>query len=198
MGLETVTPEGLRATHRSPSLACDMSEAIATIRWAGIEIVGSCVLGLDRDDTGVLAPTAAFAGKDRPMVAQFCVLTPYLGTEVHRQLEEEGRIEERDWSAYTMGQVVFRPLQMTAQHLETGQKAVHDRFYSIPSMVRRVATGRARLGPRLLVNLSCRRLANGKPMCKSLPSHRTVEPSPAETPATSTGIRTQRAREGLQ
>jgi len=61
VGLDTLTPEGLRATHKSPNLACDMSEAIATIHKAGIEIVGSFVLGLDQDDTDVFARTAAFA-----------------------------------------------------------------------------------------------------------------------------------------
>jgi len=197
VGLETLTPEGLRATHKSPNLACDMSEAIATIHKAGIEIVGSFVLGLDQDDTDVFARTAAFAEENKLMAAQFCVLTPYPGTEVHRQLDEEGRIEERDWAKYNMRQVVFRPLQMTPQQLETGQKAVHDRFYSIPSILRRAATGRALLVPRLLVNLSYRRLANGKPICKSLPSHKTVQPSPVEAPAQAPGIRTEGAREGL-
>lgn len=179
IGLESVSEENLKSTRKASNLHCDMSEAIRTIHKSGIEIIGSFVLGLDGDDTSVFARTAAFARKHKLVAAQFSALTPFPGTVVNRQLEAEGRIEDRDWSHYTMSNVVFRPSQMTSAQLAAGQKETYRRFYSLPSILSRALTGRASLVPRLLVNFSYRRLHAGKALCRSLPSH---TPVPAAAP----------------
>jgi radical SAM superfamily enzyme YgiQ (UPF0313 family) len=177
VGLESVSAENLRATKKSSNMGYDMGEAIRTVHKAGIEIIGSFVLGLDGDDPGVFARTADFARRHKLVAAQFSVLTPFPGTVVHRQLEQEGRIEDRDWSHYTMSNVVFRPRQMGAERLREGQRETYARFYSLPSIFARSITGRGRLLTRLLVNFSYRRLQAGKSMCKGLPSHIPVEAS---------------------
>lgn len=174
MGIESVSEENLRATHKTPNLRIDMGQAIRTIHQAGIEIVGSFVLGLEGDDESAFARTAAFAIEHKLMAAQFAVLTPFPGTEVYRQLEAEGRILDHDWSRYTMSQVVFRPKQMTPERLQEGQAATYRRFYSVPAIFGRSLTGRRNLLLRLLVNFSYRRLRHGKAICKGLPAHETV------------------------
>jgi len=181
IGLESVSDENLRATKKSANLNCDMGEAIRTIHAAGIEIVGSFVLGLDGDDLSVFARTADFARRHKLMAAQFSVLTPFPGTGIHKQLEAEERIEDRDWSHYTINNVVFRPRQMSALQLEQGQEETYRRFYSLPSILYRAATLRRSPALRLLVNLSYRRRRAGKALCKGLPSH---IPVPTPTPPT--------------
>jgi radical SAM superfamily enzyme YgiQ (UPF0313 family) len=176
IGLESVSPENLRATNKSSNLNCDMGEAIGKIHQAGIEIIGSFVLGLDGDDTGVFARTADFARRHKLVAAQFSALTPFPGTAIHRELEAQGRIEDRDWSHYTMSNVVFRPSQMTALQLRAGQEDTYRRFYSLPSIMYRALTTRKNLAARLLVNLSYHRLHAGKGLCRALPSHTPVEP----------------------
>jgi radical SAM superfamily enzyme YgiQ (UPF0313 family) len=175
IGLESVSEENLRATHKAANLNCDMGEAIGKIHKAGIEIIGSFVLGLDGDDCGVFARTAAFARRHKLAAAQFSALTPFPGTVTNRELEAEGRIEDRDWSHYTMSNVVFRPKQMTALQLRDGQVETYRRFYSLPSILQRALTCRGNLAARLLVNFSYRRLHAGKALCKGLPSHTLVE-----------------------
>lgn len=178
IGLESVTHENLRATRKSSNLHCNMGEAIGKIHRAGIEIIGSFVLGLDGDDRGVFARTAAFARKHKLAAAQFSSLTPFPGTVIQRELEAEGRIQDHEWSHYTMSNVVFQPKQMTSDQLAEGQKETYRRFYSIPSILERALTGRRGLVARLLVNFSYRRLHAGKALCKGLPSHTPVEYSP--------------------
>ncbi|MEN6547219.1 MAG: radical SAM protein [Armatimonadia bacterium] len=178
IGLESVSEENLRTTRKAANLGTDMAQAIRTIHDAGIEIIGSFVLGLDGDDPGVFARTAAFARKHKLVAAQFSALTPFPGTVVNRQLEAEGRIEDHDWSHYTMSNVVFRPRQMTALQLQEGQKETYRRFYSLPSILERALTGRGKLVPRLLVNFSYRRLHAGKGICRGLPSHVPVTSAP--------------------
>jgi radical SAM superfamily enzyme YgiQ (UPF0313 family) len=189
MGLESLSQENLRATGKSPNLGLDMGDAISKIHKSGIEIIGSFVLGLDADDPGVFARTVEFAQRHRLVAAQFSVLTPFPGTAVHKQFERDGRIADHDWSHYTMSNVVFRPQHMTALELEQGQRYAYRRFYSIPCIVKRAATVRGKFIPRLLVNLSYRRIHRGKGICKWLPTHHRMKRSPVNGPRQPDGAR---------
>jgi radical SAM superfamily enzyme YgiQ (UPF0313 family) len=172
VGLESLSQENLRATHKSPNVGTDISAAIRTIHKAGIEIIGSFVLGLDGDDRGVFAKTVEFAERHKLVAAQFAVLTPFPGTAMRQQLEREGRLLDHDWSHYTMSNVVFRPRHMTDLELRQGQQYAYRRFYSIPSILKRSFTVRRKLLGRLLVNLSYRGIHHGKGMHDRLPAQR--------------------------
>jgi radical SAM superfamily enzyme YgiQ (UPF0313 family) len=176
VGLESLSEENLRATHKAPNLGTDMGAAITTIHKAGIEIIGSFVLGLDADDRGVFSRTVEFAERHKLGAAQFAVLTPFPGTTMHQQLEGENRILDHDWSRYTMSNVVFRPLHMTDLELRAGQKYAYGRFYSMPSILKRSLTMRRKLLGRLLVNLSYRGIHRGKGMHGRLPAQQRAKP----------------------
>lgn len=172
IGLESVSDANLQATKKSPNIGLDMPGAIRKIHKAGIEIIGSFVLGLDGDDPSVFKRTSAFARKNKLVAAQFSVLTPYPGTAVHEQLEAEGRIFERDWSYYTMSDVVFRPKGMTVDELREGQHETYRSFYSLMSIAERnlIRPNRLdRLGLRLIINWAYRRMDQHKGLPKWLP-----------------------------
>ena len=171
VGIESVSPENLRATHKMPNLGLDMSAAIQAIQKAGIAVIGSFVLGLDEDGPDVFARTLEFAMQNRLAVAQFSVLTPFPGTRMYDQLKSEGRIFDSDWSHYTMSKVVYHPLHMSPEQLEAGQAWVYRQFYSFPSILKRCFTARPRLGLRLLVNLAYRGVRGGGGLPSALPKH---------------------------
>ena len=166
MGLESLSVENLEATGKVPNLHVDMGEAIDRIHKAGIEIVGSFVLGLDADDVGVFQRTAEFAEKHHLMAAQFAALTPLPGTVIREQLMQEGRIFDSDWAHYTMRSVVFEPKRMTAAQLAQGQIDVRMRFYSIPSILKRCVDLRGNTLRRIVVNLGYRGSVHGKAVSK--------------------------------
>jgi len=179
VGLESLSQENLRATGKSPNLGTDMGAAITTIHKAGIEIIGSFVLGLDGDDRGVFARTVEFAERHKLVAAQFAVLTPFPGTAMRQQLEREGRIGDHDWSHYTMSNVVFRPRHMTDLELRQGQRYAYGRFYSIPSILKRNLTVRRKFLARLLVNFSYRGIHRGNGMHHRLPAQQRAKPARA-------------------
>jgi len=176
VGLESLSQENLRATHKSPNLGTDIGAAIKTIHAAGIEIIGSFVLGLDGDDRAVFARTVEFAQRHKLVAAQFAVLTPFPGTAIHEQLEREGRILDHDWAHYTMSNVVFRPKHMTDLELRQGQRYAYGRFYSIPSILKRSCTVRRKFLYRLLVNFSYRGIHRGAGLHDRLPAQRPLKP----------------------
>lgn len=170
MGLESLSQENLRATHKMPNVGTDMSAAIKTIHRAGLEIIGSFVLGLDGDYPGTAARTVEFAEQHKLAAAQFSVLTPFPGSVIHEELKQQSRITDPDWSHYTMSHVVYRPLHMTEEDLFQEKRYAYDRFYSIPSILRRCFTTRGKLKTRLLVNLSYRGLNRGGGLVGGLPT----------------------------
>lgn len=170
IGLESLSQDNLRATGKSPNLGIDMGEAIGTIHKAGIEIIGSFVLGLDGDDKNVFAKTVKFARRQKLCAAQFAVLTPFPGTVIRQQLEQKDRILDRDWSCYTMSDVVFKPKNMTAEELHQGRQRIYRTFYSLPSILARSLTLRGKIPLKLLVNRSYRAIGYKKGLAKGLPS----------------------------
>ncbi|MCX6811112.1 MAG: radical SAM protein, partial [Candidatus Berkelbacteria bacterium] len=170
VGLESLSQENLRTTHKVPNVGTDMAAAIATIHRAGIEVIGSFVLGLDGDDKSVFAKTVKFARRQKLCAAQFAVLTPFPGTVIHQQLESEGRIRDHDWSHYTMSDVVFQPKNMTPEELHQGRQWTYRTFYSLPSILARSLTLRGNIPLKLLVNRSYRAIGYNKGLAMGLPS----------------------------
>ena len=57
----------------------------------------------------VFADTARFAVEAKIDLPRFAIVTPFPGTPLHRRLDSEGRIFDRDWSRYDGQHAVFRP-----------------------------------------------------------------------------------------
>jgi hypothetical protein len=74
------------------------------------------------------------------------VLTPFPGTPLFRRLEREGRIHDRNWEHYDLGHLTFTPKNMTAAQLESGHNSTLCRFYSWPSILRRLCRQMGYLG----------------------------------------------------
>ena len=181
IGLESLSQDSLAAVNKRPNLGLDYERAVAAIHRQGIDIIGSFVFGLDADQPGVFRQTVAFAERVKLGVAQFPVLTPFPGTPVYDELNQEGRITSFDWSLYTMGNVVYQPRNMTAAELLEGHRYAYRRFYSLPSIARRTLVRRAGRSKWLLrtsVNLSYRHRLRGGKIADNIPGERTTMPAP--------------------
>lgn len=161
IGLESLSGINLKETYKRPNIDLDMGEAIDNIHRAGIEIIGSFVLGLDEDTVETFAKTADFARRHRLAAAQFAVLTPFPGTPMREKLISEGRVRDNNWSNYTMSNVVIRPKHMTADELQKGQHDTYRRFYSLPSILIRCFS-RGKFLLKFYVNISYKAIRTPK------------------------------------
>ncbi len=115
LGLESVNPATLESYHKSQTVE-DIAEAVRVIHKHKISVHGMFVLGSDEDDVATLKQTVRFAKRSRIDTVQFLALVPLPGTETYRELDEQGRITDRDWGKYDGHHVVFQPARM-AQHV---------------------------------------------------------------------------------
>ncbi|MGC9320372.1 MAG: B12-binding domain-containing radical SAM protein [Armatimonadota bacterium] len=138
VGFESISQAQLEKIGKRFNPVEKYGELVQRLHDAGIAVVGSFMFGLDGDDEDVFERTAEFAEEVEIDVGQFSILTPLPGTRLYAQLEEQGRILDRDWSNYDGTRCTFEPVGLTAEKLESGLQWIYERLYSWKSIVRRV------------------------------------------------------------
>lgn len=115
------------------------------------------VFGLDGDDSEVFYKTLDWLVKNRIETLTSHILTPYPGTVLHRRMEADGRIVDRNLSNYNTAHVVFEPKGMTAEELNTGYLWMYRQFYSFRNIIRRFPRQKAQRKSYLLFNICYRK-----------------------------------------
>ncbi len=165
MGIETISTENLASIHKSFNRGDKYAEAIAMIKSTGIKVFGSFIFGLENDDESVFDRTVNFGIDNRLDGANFYILTPFPGTQLFEQMDKDGLLLHKDWSKYDANHVVFKHKNLSADQLLDGLVYAYKRFYSIPSIIKRVVYPRKDLAQVLALNtmrhLSTKRFERG-------------------------------------
>ena len=148
VGVESVTPEGLKAVFKNFN---DAGEALVTRLQAfkanGVHVLGSFIFGLPTDTPSTFDATADLAQRAGVSFAQFVMLTPFPGTVDFAKWEREsanGPVVDgipltRYWlipSAQRPKVYAPHPL-MSAAEIRERTQGVWDRFYSLSAIWQR-------------------------------------------------------------
>ncbi|MBC8414144.1 MAG: B12-binding domain-containing radical SAM protein [Nitrospira sp.] len=166
IGFESISAENLDDVQKSWNTIENYEKAINKIHDAGIDIIGSFILGLDQDDKSSFRKMLNFLIKSGIDCVMFHVLTPLPGTKLYDKLENDGRIIDRNWAKYHTGAAVFKPALMTPEELQEGYYWIYREFYSYPNMLKRILRSPKNLIYRAAINLSYRRKAMKLPKPK--------------------------------
>jgi radical SAM superfamily enzyme YgiQ (UPF0313 family) len=137
IGMESVSPESLRAINKKQNKIKDYERQFKALRDRGIGFSINVMFGLDGDRPEIFDTTVDFLNRVKAPAAFMFILAPRPGTKVQAQLEQEGRIFDRDWTHYTGFQVVYHPKYMSARDLQEGYWRANRRFYSPLAMLKR-------------------------------------------------------------
>jgi len=152
IGFESVSQDTLDTIGKKTNKIDDYRQAIHNIHEQGMIVIGCFVFGFDTDTKDVFKNTLTTIRELEMDVADFLVLTPFPGTPLYNKFENEGRIVTKEWSNYTMKNVVYIPKNMTSSELLKGVRNLYNEFYSLPYTIRRaVRSMRYGLYPFLLV-----------------------------------------------
>jgi len=144
IGFETSSPEGLRELGKKFNLQKDRDfrSSVRRIQRHGILVVGSFIIGLDIDETGIgkrIAKVASRYGVDNLNVL---FLTPLPGTRLWDQMKSENRIAldtfPEDWKYYTLTFPVARYKHLSLEDIIEEMISCDRNFYSIPHILSRV------------------------------------------------------------
>jgi len=159
IGFESLSVENLDDVQKGWNTIENYEKAIKKIHAAGIDIIGSFILGMDHDNISSFRTTLDFLIKNKIDCVMFHILTPLPGTKLFATLEKEGRIIDRNWSNYHTGSVVFKPLLMTTDELQEGYHWIYREFYSYKNILKRIFRSPRNIVYRAAVNLSYGRKA---------------------------------------
>lgn len=119
VGFESVNPNSLKSVNKDRLNSVEKySEAIKRLHDKGVKIFGSFIVGLDHDDESVFEQIYEFVVKMNIEYPLIGILTPFPGTRLYQELEDQGRIFDRDWRKYNLINVVFKPKKMTPEKLQ--------------------------------------------------------------------------------
>ena len=154
LGLETISQASLDGANKRHNHAAEYGEVIRRFHAHGIAVQAGIVFGFDRDDSTIFRTTVDFyrsAGLDSATVS---VLIPFPNTPLFKRLDSEGRILTRDWSKYNgKKDVVFQPAMMSPRELLMGMEWAARQFYSLPSIIERMARSKTGLWWNIVRNI---------------------------------------------
>jgi len=155
LGLESISQPSLAEVRKGFNRVEEYARIIERIHSHGIAVQAGIVFGFDNDTTEIFKHTIDFLEQTGVQNATFNILTPYPGTPLFERLHSEGRIVTRDWRRYNARtEVVYQPKRMSAAELLAGFRYANARFYSLPSIARRLSRSPVQLWWTLPLNLA--------------------------------------------
>jgi radical SAM superfamily enzyme YgiQ (UPF0313 family) len=141
VGFESIQPEALELYRKRQSVD-DIRQSIRRFHRHGIRIHGMFMAGSDAEDVDTIRATARFAIQEDIESIQFLLLTPFPGTDLFDEFEEQGRLTTRDWTLYDTHHTVFNPAKMSSYTLMNESFAAMAKFNTIPRAIGQFLRGR--------------------------------------------------------
>jgi radical SAM superfamily enzyme YgiQ (UPF0313 family) len=144
VGIESVTPEGLKDVYKDFNLAGDaLAERLQEFKKRGVHVLGSFIFGLPSDRPATFDATAALAQQANVTLAQFVMLTPFPGTLDFQKWEEavadnapkiDGVPVTRHWliPKHLRPKVYTPHPVMSPEEIRERTQGVWDEFYRLP------------------------------------------------------------------
>lgn len=136
VGFETFSPVNLKQSNKKQNLEKDYGKAVNRLHSLGIMINGSFVFGLDEDDSDVFKRTVEWGVENSITTSTYHILTPYPGTKLYKDMENQNRILTRNWDLYDTRNVVYKTTNLTADELKNGYNWAYKEFYSWSNIIK--------------------------------------------------------------
>lgn len=137
VGLESVRQESLDSIKKVSNKVEEFKKMIKRVHDYGMAVQGGIIFGFDQDTPDIFDLTLEKLYEFELDVLEVYILTPLPGTPLFERLDKEGRILTKDWSKYSLTQVVFKPKNMTEKELFEGARKVAKEFYTMPRVISR-------------------------------------------------------------
>ncbi|HEV7924815.1 MAG TPA: radical SAM protein, partial [Verrucomicrobiae bacterium] len=139
IGMESIDSQTIAEMRKGQNKTNRYKEVLADLRRRGISFSLNFIFGWDTETLKVFPDTLQFLEEQKVPVAYFNLLTPEKGTAYYDRMRQQDRIiNESEIGRWPADFCHFRPLYCTPQELEQQVQGAHRKFYSLPSMLRRL------------------------------------------------------------
>ncbi len=161
IGMESIDRETLKTMKKRQNKATEYKEALEKLRRLGISYSLNFIFGWDTERPDIFESTLEFLMENRVPVAYFNILTPHKGTPLYERMKKEGRIINiNDIGRWPGIKCYIKPLYCSPEELEEKIKWMYRKFYSISSILKRLAPPITQSNiASWIINFSQRRIA---------------------------------------
>ncbi|MBR3629538.1 MAG: B12-binding domain-containing radical SAM protein [Oscillospiraceae bacterium] len=138
IGLESINSQSLSGVHKRFHNADKYEEIIRNIHSHHIGVNGCFVLGFDDDTEEELRSLPERVDRLGLDLCKFAILTPYPGTKLYDEMEQDGRILTKNWDLYNQHHVVYQPAHIAPERLHSVYREVWKNAYRWGRVSRRV------------------------------------------------------------
>jgi radical SAM superfamily enzyme YgiQ (UPF0313 family) len=163
LGIESIRQETLDVMKKRTTDAARIKDVVKILRDLNISFSFNLIFGMDSDTRQVFEDTLKFLEENKVHAAFFNQLSPHKGTDLYDRLLAAGRILDPEnlnrWPGLSVG---IKPENLTPEELEEEISNMYRRFYSLPSIIRRLPLPLSTASiASWVVNLSQRKMAAG-------------------------------------
>ncbi len=139
IGMESIDGQTIASMKKGQNKTDRYHAVLSDLRRRGISFSLNFIFGWDTETRRVFPDTLQFLEAEKVPVAYFNLLTPEKGTAYYDRMRREDRIIEESEVGRWPGQPChIKPRYCTPEELRHDVLGIHRRFYSFPSMLRRL------------------------------------------------------------
>jgi radical SAM superfamily enzyme YgiQ (UPF0313 family) len=128
-GFESLSEDALDSINKGFNRISEYKRSMEAFHAHGISIQGCFIFGLDDDRHDVFERTVETVNELKVDIPRYSINTPYPGTRLFRQLEQEGRLLHTHWTHYDTQHVVFQPKHMSPEELDAGFRKAYAKTF---------------------------------------------------------------------
>lgn len=136
IGFESLNQHAMYQHDKRHNRVTEYDLAVKMLHDRSVMINASFVFGLDGDTSSVFDVTTEWAISKGIETATFHILTPYPGTDLHKNYAVSNRLLHRNWDLYDTRHAVFTHPNMSKDTLEQGYARSYETFYKWANIVR--------------------------------------------------------------
>jgi len=137
LGFESINQNSLNAQNKAFNKVEKYKEIVREFHKHKMYVFGTFVFGFDNDDASVFDETFRFVNEAKIDIVNYSTLIPFPGTQIFKDLENQGRILTKNWSEYDGKHVVYKPLNMTEAELQKGLVKAYRETFTFRSIIKR-------------------------------------------------------------
>jgi len=139
IGVESIDAKTIASMRKGHNKTERYHAVLSDLRRRGISFSLNFIFGWDTETREVFPNTFRFLEEEKVPVAYFNLLSPERGTSFYERMRQQDRIIEESEIGRWPGQPChIKPLYCTPEELEQDVLGIHQKFYTLPSMVRRL------------------------------------------------------------
>lgn len=139
IGMESIDSETIASMRKGQNKTERYGAVLGDLRRRGISFSLNFIFGWDTETREVFPNTLRFLEREKVPVAYFNLLTPQRGTSFYTRMRQQDRIIGEGEIGRWPGQPChIKPLYCTPDELREDVQGIHRKFYSVPSIFKRL------------------------------------------------------------